>query len=39
LNFCLSYVVTRYYSITTTEIKLLCASLIQFFYVPVSIYG
>jgi len=38
-NFYWSHVVTRYYSITTTEIKLLCASLIQFFYVPVSIHG
>ena len=31
LNFSSSYVVTRYYITTTTEIKLLCASLIQFF--------
>jgi len=29
LNFYSPYVVTRYYSITTTEMKLLCASLIQ----------
>jgi len=29
----------RYYSITTTEMKLLCASLIQFFFVSVSIHG
>jgi len=38
-NFYSPYVVTRYYSISTTEIKLLCASLIQFIYVPVSIQG
>jgi len=29
-NFYSSHVVTRYYSITTTEMKLLCASLIQY---------
>ena len=35
-----SYVVTRYYRIITTkEMKLLCASLIQFFYVLLSIHG
>ena len=38
-NFYSPHVVTRYCSITTTEIKLLCASLIQFIYVPVSIQG
>ena len=36
LNFYSPYVVTRYYSITTKEINLLCANLIQFIYVPVS---
>jgi hypothetical protein len=40
LNFYSSYVATRYYSTpTTTEMKLLCVSLIQFFYVTVSIHG
>jgi len=39
LYFYSPYVVTRYYSITTTEMKLLCASLIQLFFVAVSIQG
>jgi hypothetical protein len=39
LNFYSPYVVTRYYSITTTEMKLLFPCLIQFIYVPVSIQG
>jgi hypothetical protein len=33
LNFYSPHVVTRYYSISTTEMKLLCASVIQFFLI------
>jgi hypothetical protein len=38
LNFYSSYVVTRYYSITTTEMKFLHASFTQFSYLPISIH-
>jgi len=37
-NFYSSYVVTRYYSITTTEMNLLHASFTQYSYVTVSIH-
>jgi len=38
LNLYSSHVVTRYHSITTTEMKLLHASFTQFSNVPVSIH-